>query len=81
MFDHPQIESWLKQLKARSMVIVYQILRHSLLRCALQKRGQPPGRRGERRSPVAIRQVTLGSGTVIVIVRAKQVAGGVPFLV
>jgi hypothetical protein len=36
IFDHPQIESLLKQLKARSMVIVYQILRHSLLRYVSQ---------------------------------------------
>jgi hypothetical protein len=36
MFDHPQIESLLEQLKARSMVIVYQILRHSLLRYVSQ---------------------------------------------
>jgi hypothetical protein len=64
MSDHPQIESSLKQLKARSMVIVYQILRHSLLLRAEQGRGQPPGRRGERRSAVAIQQATLGSGTV-----------------
>jgi hypothetical protein len=77
MFDHPQIESLLKQLKARSMVIVYQILRHSLLRCALQGNR----RRGERRSAVAIQQATLGSGTVIVIVRATQVAGWLPLLV
>jgi hypothetical protein len=36
MFDHAQIESSLKQLKARSIVIVYQILCHSLLRRAWQ---------------------------------------------
>jgi hypothetical protein len=81
MSGHPQIESLLKQLKARSMVIVYQILRHSLLRCALQKRGQPPSRRGGRRSPVSIRQATHGSGTVFVIVQNHAAGGWVPFLV
>jgi hypothetical protein len=31
MFDHTPIESSLKQLKAKSMVIVYYFLRYSLL--------------------------------------------------
>jgi hypothetical protein len=36
MFDHAHTESSLKQLKARSIVIVYQILCQSLLRRAWQ---------------------------------------------
>ena len=40
----------------------------------LARKGTAAGCRGERRSAVAIRQATLGSGTVIVIVRATQVA-------
>jgi hypothetical protein len=70
MFDHAQIESSLKQLTARSMVIVYQILRHSLLRRARQGGDSYPDRRGERRSAVPNHQALLGSGSLIVIVQS-----------
>jgi hypothetical protein len=70
MFDHAQIESSLKQLKARSIVIVYQILRHSLLRRAWQGTDSHRGRRGERRFAVTTQRAPLGSGTLLVIVQS-----------
>jgi hypothetical protein len=54
MFDHAQIEFSFKQLKARSMVIVNQILRHSLLRRAGRGAESRLGRRGERGPEVPI---------------------------
>jgi hypothetical protein len=51
------------------MVIVYQILRHILLRRAWQGGDSHPGRRGERRSALPIHQALFVSGTVLVIVQ------------
>jgi hypothetical protein len=60
MFDHAQTESSLKQLKARSIVIVYQILCQSLLRRAWQGADSHRGRRAEPRLAVPTQQAPLG---------------------
>jgi hypothetical protein len=72
MFDHAQTESSLKQLKARSIVIVYQILCQSLLRRAWQGADSHRGRRAERRLAVPTQQAPLGSGTGLVIVQSRS---------
>jgi len=72
MFDHAQTESWLKQLKARSIVIVYQILCQSLLRRAWQGADSHRSRRPERRLAVPGQQAPPGSGTVLVIVESRS---------
>jgi hypothetical protein len=71
MFDHAQTESSLK-LKARSIVIVYQILCQSLLRRTWQGADSHRGRRAERRLAVSTQQAPLGSATVPVIVQSRS---------
>jgi hypothetical protein len=72
MFDHAQTESSLKQLRARSIVIVYQILCQSLLRRAWQGADSHRSRRPERRLAVPGQQAPPGSGTVLVIVESRS---------
>jgi hypothetical protein len=72
MFAHAQTESSLKQLKARSIVIVYQILCQSLLRRAWPGADSPRGRRAERLLAVPTQPAPLGSGTVLVIVQSRS---------
>jgi hypothetical protein len=72
MFDHAQTECWLKQRKARSIVIVYQILCQSLLRRAWQGADSHRGRRAERRLAVPTPQAPLASRTGVVIVHSRS---------